>query len=387
VIAADMLRIKDELDSLNDTRVTEPSDLVQLKKQGRELALRQSQVVADSDLPQDTDDIIDDLDPIEEAAPFTDPTTADLHLGQHTAPELGLRAAQSRLGLTDDSVESPPINAGYLDGAPGEATKLFMATAGIYRRRRVQLIAALAAGVVLGLLLVLVYLDLSGRFMMPGMGFMYEVAGVDDPNTGRAITRTEEALANQDLSAEERAALEQRRAVLRAKLLGTGKGPATTPAHPRAGKRTPNASSDTEGVKELDNPDKAQELLAAEIMGDDRKKGQGPTLKPPSEIQTPNLPEGLTQAAIFEVINKNQRAMSLCISQSMKAGENLTGRMEVQLTIEASGRVGSVQIGTDRFARTTIGECTVKTVKRWRFPAFNGEAVTVIFPYVLQASL
>src|SRR5690606_25912055 len=117
-----------------------------------------------------------------------------------------------------------------------------------------------------------------------------------------------------------------------------------------------------------------------------RKKSNAPTLTPPREIQTPNLPDGLTQEAIFEVINQNQRAMSLCISQSMKAGEKLSGKMEVEMQIAATGNVRSASISSARFSGSALGRCTVKTVKRWKFPRFNGQAVTVIFPYVLSAS-
>jgi hypothetical protein len=70
----------------------------------------------------------------------------------------------------------------------------------------------------------------------------------------------------------------------------------------------------------------------------------------------------------------------------MKAGEKLSGKMEVEMSIAANGVVRSATIGTARFSGTTIGNCTVTTVKRWKFPRFNGEPVTVIFPYVLSAA-
>ena len=69
------------------------------------------------------------------------------------------------------------------------------------------------------------------------------------------------------------------------------------------------------------------------------KRERNIELAPPSEIQTPNLPDGLTQQAITKVITDNNRSMKLCFAQSMKAGERLNGKMEVELTIAVSGSV------------------------------------------------
>lgn len=281
-------------------------------------------------------------------------------------------------------------SADYLTSSPGQETRIFMATAGIYRRRRMQKIAGVTGGIVTAALATFVVLDLTGAVQLPGMGKLYEATGLEDPNMDRAMSRAEEKLQSAELTPEERAKLEKRQAALRAKLLGKPKPRGT----PRAGSErvadgggSQREAASEIGIEEAENVNREEHDLTAAIMGDDRKKTKGPKLRPPSEILAPNLPKGLTQEAIFEVINKNQRAMSLCISQSMKAGENVAGKMEVEMSINASGQVDSASIQTDRFHNTTIGNCTVKTVKRWRFPRFNGKPVTVIFPYVLSASM
>jgi hypothetical protein len=31
-----------------------------------------------------------------------------------------------------------------------------------------------------------------------------------------------------------------------------------------------------------------------------------------------------------------------------------------------------------------MASCAIKRIRNWRFPAFNGEPVTVTYPYVLE---
>jgi TonB family protein len=95
----------------------------------------------------------------------------------------------------------------------------------------------------------------------------------------------------------------------------------------------------------------------------------------------------LTQDAIFKVINDNNRSMSLCYGEAARKGEKLRGKMEVQITIDHGGNVTEVSIETAKFSGTTMGDCTMRRVKNWKFPKFSGEAVTVVFPYVLSSSL
>ncbi len=284
------------------------------------------------------------------------------------------------------SAQSPAFGGyetsdGYQDAPPGEATRVFMATAGIFKRRRQQRMAAIIGGASTLLLIFVVAGDISGLYEIPGMGLMYDMTGIQDTNVDRAIVRTEKKLAKSDLSPEEKAAL-------RDKLLGlTTTQKKVGPTKKKSKKKV--AVADPSGGIGIDDRkgslSKDEKNMAFDIFNDDRKKSRTPQLKKVTQLQTPNLPDGLTQDSIFKVINDNTRSMSLCISQSMKAGEKLTGKMEVEMSIMATGRVSSASIETARFKSSTIGQCTVKTVKRWKFPRFNGEPVTVIFPYVLSA--
>jgi len=254
-----------------------------------------------------------------------------------------------------------------------------METAGLYRRRRRNKIAAIVGFVITLALGTIVALDVTGYYTLPGMGLVYEYSGFRDPNVDRALGRTQKKLTKQDISPKERVRLEK----LRAKLIGTQQAKTIRKNKRQGARKGPGFE---QGIKTEKKLDKSQRDLAKDIFGDKRKKSGSLKLADPSSIQAPNLPDGLTAEAIYEVIEKNGRSMQLCFSEAMRKGENLAGKMEIELTIAASGAVKKASIRSGKFRASVMGKCTVKRAKGWKFPRFNGEPVTVIYPYILQMS-
>jgi predicted Zn finger-like uncharacterized protein len=310
--------------------------------------------------------------------------------------ESGARASEPQGETPDegggisDPDEMPPARAGYHTAAPGESTRMFMDVAGIYRHRRNTKIAAISAGVFTVLLSVVLVADVTGIISIPFLGAVYDMTGMADPNVARAIARVESKLHDVSLSAEEREAL-------RRKLLGLseaapktsrakGTGPvATAPATP--GPTPTPTSTVTQGVADTKSLDTHQRGMAEDVFGAGQKKERELRVVDADDIQAPNLPQGLTHDAIYKVINDNSRSMSLCYAEASRRGQRMNGKMEIQITINAAGQVADVSIETPRFQRTPMGFCAAKRVKNWRFPRFNGEPVTVVFPYVLSAGL
>lgn len=310
-----------------------------------------------------------------------------------------------KLGVFDDvsqNIMLPDENSGmtelqnnpdYLQAPPGESTRVFMATAGIYKKRRNNRIAAVIAFFVVLLIAGFIVMDQQGLIVLPGMGAVYDVAGVEDPNVDRALQRTETKLSEEDLDPKKRAQLEsmRRRLLDRSaekedKKVGSGK---KKPSDKVVTTETP--SGDKEGVKEEpaktgDQAGTEQHDMAEQLFGDTRKQETGLTLAKPENIQTPNLPEGLTAEAIYKVVADNNTSMKLCYAEASRKSEKLAGKMEVELTIAPTGDVSNADIKTAQFKNSTMGTCTVKRVKTWKFPRFNGDPVTVQFPYVLQQS-
>jgi hypothetical protein len=260
----------------------------------------------------------------------------------------------------------------------GEMTRFAMNLAGLDGRRRKNR-AGLIIGVGLAVALVTVItLDLTGVVAIPGMGMVYDVTGVEDPQAERAVERYEARLANDGLSA-------QKRAAVRAALLGArkraGESDAAAPSTRKAKARAP-----TTGVKDPDELGAADRAALASVFADTDKQEHSLALMEPQEIQTPNLPDGLTGEAIQKVIADNAGSMRLCVAESARKGETVDGRMDVQVTIAATGKVRRVKVGPARMAHSIIGKCAVRRIRGWVFPRFNGEPVTVEYPYVLQTS-
>jgi hypothetical protein len=281
----------------------------------------------------------------------------------------------------------------YLEAPPGDSTRVYMATAGIYKKRRNNRIAAVITTVVLLLVVGFIIMDMQGLIVLPGMGAVYDVAGVDDPNVDRALERTENKLAAEDLDPKKRAQLESLRRKLLDKSNEAEKGDSKAPKHDaKSGEKTAvdNAAEGKEEVKEgvpSEGGDADEHAMAEQLFGDKTKQETNVKLAAPDAIQTPNLPDGLTQEAIYKVVNDNNTSMKLCYAEAARKGERLAGKMEVQLTIEASGDVTGADINTTQFKTSAMGQCTVRRVKTWKFPKFNGTPVTVVFPYVLQSAL
>jgi predicted Zn finger-like uncharacterized protein len=278
-----------------------------------------------------------------------------------------------------------PPNGYDVDAPPGESTRVFMATAGLYKRRRVHRIAA-AAGVLFTLFLITILsLDILKVIELPGMGALYARTGILDPNPDRGIRRVENELAQDDLSVERRAALEQNRAkyrklMLRSSVASEGRGRGRHRRNLSAA-ATGRGTVDNEGVKDTRELDDGERNTLKDVFADDRKSENAIRLAEPEHIETPNLPDGLSQKAIAAVVTESGRSIQLCFSESTRKGEQLAGKMEMRVTISPDGSVTNVDIITDEFKRTSMGNCTTRRVKNWRFPKFNGESIDVVVPY------
>jgi predicted Zn finger-like uncharacterized protein len=305
--------------------------------------------------------------PASSMEPFSHPTPAD--------------RAPSGVYFTDTS----EVNQDYVAAPPGESTRVFMATAGIYKRRRTHRIAA-TTGILLSVLLVgTVSLDIVGVIQIPGMGAIYDVTGLIDPNKDRAFKRVEDRLSDTALDPAKRAELE----TMKRRLLGSPGAPQKARAggaRPAAGGA--GASGDkvvaSEGIKDTSNMTQDQRSLATSVFADNNKRETRVDLAETGDGPAPNLPSGLTQETIFKVITENSRSMNLCLTESMKKGEKLSGKMEIILTIAPDGSVPDAKIEAPELKNTQMATCTIRRIKSWRFPRFNGEPVTVSYPYLLQ---
>jgi len=275
----------------------------------------------------------------------------------------------------------------YINAPAGEATRVFMATAGVFDRQKKRKRAAITSSIVGSIFACIILLDLFGIYTIPGFGLFYDYTGLEDPNVSRAEERVEAKLQDKELTAEERKRLELERKRLREKLLGLNKKPARTANPQRATKVERVEESRGIGNEGESNLTDSQRKMAMSVFGDKRKRKATVKLVPPDEIRMPNLPDGLSPEALYEVLQSNSASIGMCIAESSRANERLKGRMEVQIEIATTGSVNSVSIVTGAHQGTKMASCTQKRIRTWKFPRFNGTPLNVVMPFVLSQGL
>ncbi len=288
-----------------------------------------------------------------------------------------------------------PVTSEYYNAPPGEATKIFYATAGIYKRRKNHKIAAIAISCAFALLVTFIVCDANGWIQLPGMGAFYEKTDMLDPNKERGIERIQTKLTRKDITPEEREALRRKLHLYEevdVNSLKQVKGKQNTAKKGKGSVKGAQATAQTpeyhEEFKEEAPAAKGtqQDLLAA-MYSDSRKKDTKVELKLENKVSVSDLPAGLTQEAISQVIGESKGALRLCTAEAIKAGEKINGRMEVEFTITGNGKVSEVTIPTKKFKDSKMAGCVSRSVKRWIFPKFNGEPVTVSYPIIITLGI
>ena len=278
-------------------------------------------------------------------------------------------------------------NKEYINAPAGEATRVFMATAGVFDRQKKRKRAAIISSIVGTILTSIILLDLFGIYTIPGFGLFYDYTGLEDPNVGRAEERVEAKLQDKELSPEERKRLELERKRLREKLLGLNKKPSGSVGQQRA--TQVERVEESRGLQDEDDSKltDSQRKMAMSVFGDKRKRKASVKLVAPEEIRMPNLPDGLSPEALYEVLQSNSASIGMCIAESSRANERLNGRMEVQIEIDPTGSVNNVTVLTSAHQGTKMASCSTKRIKTWKFPRFNGAPLNVVMPFVLSQGL
>lgn len=251
-----------------------------------------------------------------------------------------------------DPSEAPP---------PGEATKFFIAQAGVNKRNPPWKIALFAVSVV-GLPAAVLYLLSSlnvvqlptvttttedGREIQESFFSPAGVGGLKDLLTGDAKRRKEEA--------EQREAA--RLAALAKAKAAAAQSPGTTP------------TDDTKlAIAKPANPD--LEALYNEDVGKTTKAPKDRDKVGGNAIAS----AGLKDDVAAKVVSDNLKAFNLCIEEALRRNPNLkVGSIVVKLTVGQSGTVTAASISPAQHQNSDWGGCMMKAGKRIVFPASDGE--------------
>ncbi len=100
----------------------------------------------------------------------------------------------------------------------------------------------------------------------------------------------------------------------------------------------------------------------------------------------PKPQEGtLSQTQVVSGIKKNIPALRKCYERTMKKVESLQMSklmLTIELKVQPSGKPSGIYIRPSRHQEMT--DCMKKSIKRWRFPAFTGQPVGVVYPLTLS---
>ena len=98
------------------------------------------------------------------------------------------------------------------------------------------------------------------------------------------------------------------------------------------------------------------------------------------------LSGGLDKDLIRRTIRKHVNEVKFCFERAVERDRSIDhGRVVVEFTILADGRVASSHAAQSSFASTAIGGCIAEAVQRWDFPSSQGVSV-VSYPFRLALS-
>lgn len=123
--------------------------------------------------------------------------------------------------------------------------------------------------------------------------------------------------------------------------------------------------------------------LAAPLSRDPERDPRGPTI-----VSLPFEPRGqLDKSIIRRVVRRHLNEVRYCYQKELQSHPNLTGRVVIDFTISADGRV--LRAAVDQLStlgNAEVEHCIAKAIRRWAFPKpKDGGLVHVRYPFVLRA--
>jgi MYXO-CTERM domain-containing protein len=105
----------------------------------------------------------------------------------------------------------------------------------------------------------------------------------------------------------------------------------------------------------------------------------------PQVRQEQAIVEGpLDQDIIRRIVRAHINEVRACYNQGLVKNPQLSGRVVVDFTIAATGKVESSAVGSTTLTDATVSKCVAKAAKRWTYPKPSGASVTVSYPFMLS---
>jgi predicted Zn finger-like uncharacterized protein len=280
---------------------------------------------------------------------------------------------ESTTGEKATGAKDPFAALGELDPAvgpaPGEATKFFIAQAGVNKRNppwKIALFVLGGPGLLVGVLFVLSTLHIvplevthtneNGEEVKESFFSAAGVSGLKDMLSGEAKKKKAEAAEKARLAA---AAAEVRRNAQRAQ-------------NPTAA--VANNNNENPGEKAAAPKPVSAELMLA-FGNDDNARTKIRVRKGDNEQAAATDSAGLTPEASARVIADKVKAFEGCIEQALRRNPNLAvGPIIVVANVQMSGVVSTSEIEPAKYQNSDWGTCMRDVAKRIVFPKSEGES-------------
>ena len=93
----------------------------------------------------------------------------------------------------------------------------------------------------------------------------------------------------------------------------------------------------------------------------------------------------LDKDIIRRIVRAHINEVRHCYNKGLAKDEELAGKVTIDFTIAATGKVSDAEVDTTTLSDEDVGKCIAKAVKRWKFPKPRGGGVVVVkYPFVLS---
>lgn len=160
------------------------------------------------------------------------------------------------------------------------------------------------------------------------------------------------------------------------------------------------APTSTEEPKALSSATRGHELPSSDRVTVDISS-RPDTVRTQSTADDPELPSAalpktsgaplvetgyFDQRTVVAMVSLNRGAVTRCYERSLRAGEQLSGKLEVKITVQPTGVVSDTEVTSKSHAASELARCVQTTIGRWRFPPFDGKVSSVTIPFFLKGA-
>lgn len=293
------------------------------------------------------------------------------------------------VSLDDEDIFANVPRASQSELVQRESTKFFVAAAGVKNEKKKNRVGIIMGLVAASLFLVFMGLWASGiiSISLPGLGNPFK-----GPSETTAVVQNTDGVGAGDFSFlgdEVKVGAAGGKSALKAKVkrrripsVGGSRGVPSPGEYIDDGPEERGTRRLAEG--QALEPDETVEIGKGGSLG----KGEVEITPLPQADLTVPPPEGLdalTPSIIQNVVASKKASVRLCYERSLKAQENLKGKLKVGLRVLPSGKVQNTEILSPEFKGSVVGNCIRKTIRNWKFPAFDGGTQEIELPFVFQS--